>query len=526
MKFANSVLAAALASTASAQNCATKSGQIQVIQPLTSAWKLYNNQVAFNAVVDEKLSNASDAKTAKDAAISAHHASVATGIDSASSTRTGAVDTEHTEAQAALVTKHDQAKAAIEATYQAALTASQAAHDTRQTNLDAAIVAEEARVTTAAAADVIKADGVGAAASTKRADANAAAAAVKTADALQVTAKLAVEDTRDADIRVRYGAKLASQIALLNDKYEAIDSGIEGTKYDIAATLAALDSAGPGAEVDYAANCIVDIADALVMVKDELSPTEIWTEVVINDGTYSARGTETSQPTNAPTDAPIDAPTYAPTDVLTGVRAALESDHTYYELVAMSDYEARSALAVKLSTKAIASKNSDDTTVFGLQELLLMSDDDLIALENDTLQVCKTPTTAALMRHPYHDPAYPATKCIDGDPNTFCVAFGWNNWLRVTVDLPAQLTIATVDLYNRADCCQDRLGYHEIWIGDSASGANHNTILDGKDANSAAVVHYNNIQKKLKGTYVYVSLPGDYNRILNLGEVKIKHFCD
>jgi hypothetical protein len=317
MKFANSVLAAALASTASAQNCATKSGQIQVIQPLTSAWKLYNNQLAFNAVVDEKLSNASDAKTAKDSAISAHHAGVASGIDSASSTKTGAVDAEHKQAQDALVTKHDQAKTAIEATYQAALTASQAAHDARQTNLDLAIVAEQDRVTAAAAADVIKADGVVAAASTKRSEATDAANAVKTADALQVTAKLAVEDTRDADIRTRYGVKLAAQIASLNEKYSGITSDIEGTKYDIAATLAALDSAGPGQAVDYAADCIVNVADAITMVKDELSPTEIWTEVVIKDGDYSARGVETFEPTNAPTDAPTDQPTDQPTDAPT-----------------------------------------------------------------------------------------------------------------------------------------------------------------------------------------------------------------
>jgi hypothetical protein len=271
---------ALVASAVTAQNCAIKSGQIEVIQPLTSAWKLYNSQVAFNAVVDEKLANASDAKTAKDAAISAHHASVATGITTASGLRTAGVDTEHTEAQAALLVKFDAQKVAIEATYQAALTAAQAAHDTRQSNLDIAIVTENGRVTTAAAADVVKADAVGAAASTERAEATTAADAVKTADALQVTAKLAVEDARDADIRTRYGVKLASQIASLDAKYAAITSDIEATKYDIDATLAVLDTAGEVGGVTYPANCIVNVADAIVGVKAEKKAGTIWQETI------------------------------------------------------------------------------------------------------------------------------------------------------------------------------------------------------------------------------------------------------
>jgi len=279
MKFTKAVLAAALASTASAQNCAVKSGQIEFIQPLTSAWKLYNNQVAFNAVVDEKLSNTSDAKAAKDAAISAHHAGVATGINDASVARTAAVGVEHTDAQTDLVAKHDAQKLFIETTYQASINAAQEAHDARQGNLDTAIASENQRVIDSAAADVIKADGVGAAAAAKRAEANADAAAVHVADAASVAAKLAVEDTRDADIRVRYGVTSDAQVAALNAKYAGIHNEIEANKYDTAATLAELDTAGAGG-IAYDADCIVDVATAIAGVKADKKAGTIWNEFI------------------------------------------------------------------------------------------------------------------------------------------------------------------------------------------------------------------------------------------------------
>eukprot|EP00976_Prorocentrum_cordatum_P000110 2545-Prorocentrum_minimum.AAC.1 len=69
----------------------------------------------------------------------------------------------------------------------------------------------------------------------------------------------------------------------------------------------------------------------------------------------------------------------------------------------------------------------------------------------------------------------PASNCIDGDYSTYmyegsqcqqgssmCHTTNWGTLnLRLRLDLGQSFVVARVVLYNRIDCCKDRLGYHQ-----------------------------------------------------------------
>eukprot|EP01065_Artemidia_motanka_P040925 TRINITY_DN5225_c1_g1_i1.p1 TRINITY_DN5225_c1_g1~~TRINITY_DN5225_c1_g1_i1.p1 ORF type:complete len:775 (+),score=167.61 TRINITY_DN5225_c1_g1_i1:190-2514(+) len=62
-------------------------------------------------------------------------------------------------------------------------------------------------------------------------------------------------------------------------------------------------------------------------------------------------------------------------------------------------------------------------------------------------------------------------RCVNGNFSAlnYCSTVRCQN-PSLRLDLGARGTVHTVRLHNRQDCCQDRLGYHEIWIG---SNRNH-----------------------------------------------------
>ena len=68
-------------------------------------------------------------------------------------------------------------------------------------------------------------------------------------------------------------------------------------------------------------------------------------------------------------------------------------------------------------------------------------------------------------------PNHPASNCIDGNIATMCHSEnGSGSWLQL--DLGWTRSVGMVRIYNRKECCQERLGNHDIWVGDTA-GTKH-----------------------------------------------------
>jgi len=57
------------------------------------------------------------------------------------------------------------------------------------------------------------------------------------------------------------------------------------------------------------------------------------------------------------------------------------------------------------------------------------------------------------------------SKCFDDLFTDSCFAHGSNVW--VSINFNRTVSITSVEVYNRASCCQDRLGHYQIWVGDS-----------------------------------------------------------
>jgi hypothetical protein len=64
---------------------------------------------------------------------------------------------------------------------------------------------------------------------------------------------------------------------------------------------------------------------------------------------------------------------------------------------------------------------------------------------------------------------------------------------------------------------ENRLGQHEVWVGDDPDNPTSNSLCSAKDS-SSVVVHP--CTQPLSGQYVFVLLPGA-NRVLNLREVEV-----
>ncbi|XP_036413787.1 uncharacterized protein LOC118798514 [Colossoma macropomum] len=93
-----------------------------------------------------------------------------------------------------------------------------------------------------------------------------------------------------------------------------------------------------------------------------------------------------------------------------------------------------------------------------------------------------------------------------------------NPWWRV--DLLGEYTVTSVTIYNRGDCCAERINGAEIHIGNSlANNGNNNTrvgVISSIPAGKSSTL----ILKGFSGRYVNVIIPGN-NRILTLCEVEV-----
>lgn len=114
--------------------------------------------------------------------------------------------------------------------------------------------------------------------------------------------------------------------------------------------------------------------------------------------------------------------------------------------------------------------------------------------------------------------------CVDGittDPFNACQSFKQTGpWLMLDLKTPA--AVSAVAIWNRDDdCCRDRLGHHQVWVGDSISGhdADEGGVLcyDGTAPPEAGpFVHP--CPAGTRGRFVWLVLPGE-RRFLNVAEM-------
>ena len=84
-------------------------------------------------------------------------------------------------------------------------------------------------------------------------------------------------------------------------------------------------------------------------------------------------------------------------------------------------------------------------------------------------------------------------------------------------------SVSLVAIYNRYDCCQDRLSPFQIWVGESPGDFNSATARRCGVQNQIVPDEYGPFAFNchgITGWYVTIVLPGD-NRQLNLAEVYI-----
>ena len=88
------------------------------------------------------------------------------------------------------------------------------------------------------------------------------------------------------------------------------------------------------------------------------------------------------------------------------------------------------------------------------------------------------------------------------------------------IDLERVRSVKSVKLWNRADCCSDRLNGFEVWIGDTASSYDANSRCSAGAVAPLTSPHSLHVDCVGTGRYLFISLPGS-NKILTLCEVEV-----
>lgn len=104
--------------------------------------------------------------------------------------------------------------------------------------------------------------------------------------------------------------------------------------------------------------------------------------------------------------------------------------------------------------------------------------------------------------------SYPGSNLTDGDYTTFAHSADWiaTKDVSAEVDLGKPYTIRKVKIFNRMDCCQDRFGYHQLFIDGKKIG----------DGNAQGAWEYEYCLE-VTGQKVKIAMDG----ILNLGEIEV-----
>jgi hypothetical protein len=122
---------------------------------------------------------------------------------------------------------------------------------------------------------------------------------------------------------------------------------------------------------------------------------------------------------------------------------------------------------------------------------------------------------SASMSSTYSSSLYAASKCIDGDHASKCSTQNkLDSWLKL--DLGAQHAVSAVKIWNRADCCQERLGAHVIET--SNDDASWTICFTGTLPSS--VGPFTEACASSSARFVRVRLDG-HSEYLNLGDVEV-----
>ena len=116
-----------------------------------------------------------------------------------------------------------------------------------------------------------------------------------------------------------------------------------------------------------------------------------------------------------------------------------------------------------------------------------------------------------------------ASRAVDGDTRTSwgsgsCThTNGGASWWRV--DLEKEYVVRSVGLWNRGDCCGDRLKDYEIWVGDEYNTAKENITRCGDEQTTQVEQggSRNHVCNSIRGRYVTVTR----NNMLTLCEVQV-----
>jgi len=114
--------------------------------------------------------------------------------------------------------------------------------------------------------------------------------------------------------------------------------------------------------------------------------------------------------------------------------------------------------------------------------------------------------------------------CLDGDHvSSGSCGRSWSSLCHsrsgtdayLSIDVGESAAIGYVAIYNRLDCCRDRLGQFQIWVSETAGQPTSGTKCAEADANSAHLIA---LPCSAYGRYVTLLLPGN-NRVLNIQEM-------
>ena len=114
---------------------------------------------------------------------------------------------------------------------------------------------------------------------------------------------------------------------------------------------------------------------------------------------------------------------------------------------------------------------------------------------------------------------FPATKCVDHDLNSFCHSKEGEEYPWLSAALYVESAVEYIQIENRRDCCRERLGKFEIWVGQSAGAHALPAVKCGEkiaaeDASSILVAC------GVTGRFVTIVLTGE-ERTLNLAEMSV-----
>ncbi len=122
-------------------------------------------------------------------------------------------------------------------------------------------------------------------------------------------------------------------------------------------------------------------------------------------------------------------------------------------------------------------------------------------------------------------PAYAAAKSVDGDVNNFSTTSGAEAQPWWQVDLGRSVAVERIEIYNRVDCCADRVRNYHVLVSDRPFADSLDEALNDENV----VAHHETeqagrpttVELPATGRYVRVWLSSSEPRELNLAEVRV-----